>query len=158
MVVLLLAVQMMASSPISGTVRSCHDGDTCRVVIADRERKIRLGGVDAPELDQPGGRESQQFMAAKIVGRDVELICEGRSYDRKTCRILLEGTDVGEDLVRAGHAWDSPKYSKGRYREAQEEARREGRGFWAREGGLISPYCHRWSKRAVCKKDPTHMP
>lgn len=155
-----LPLQLLAAAPVEGFVKSCHDGDTCRIEIKGKMVSVRFSGVDAPEKKQPGGRESQKFVHEKIVGRTVQLHCEGRSYKRRTCRLQIDGQDVGEQLVRAGHAWDSPKYSKGRYRQAEEEARAEKRGLWAgaNSAAPVSPYCFRWKDKEACRKDSAYMP
>ena len=36
-----------------GKVVSVSDGDTLKVLVNDQQIKIRLGGIDAPESDQP---------------------------------------------------------------------------------------------------------
>lgn len=156
MIVLLLG-WALAASTLEGYVKSCHDGDTCRVEIAGKVASVRLSGVDAPEKKQPGGLEAQKFVASKIVGRTVTLRCEGRSYKRRTCAIEFDGRDLAEELVRAGHAWDSPKFSKGRYRPAEDEARAGKRGLWA-QGAPSSPYCFRWKTKDACRRDPAYMP
>ena len=51
------------------------------------------------------------------------------SYGRTVARCTAGGRDVGEALVRAGMAWDTP-YSRGAYADAEREAREAGRGVW----------------------------
>jgi len=41
---------------------SVHDGDTLRVVRGDEELKVRLCGIDAPEIRQPLGIESRDYL------------------------------------------------------------------------------------------------
>lgn len=41
---------------------SIHDGDTLRVVRGNEELKIRLCGIDAPEIKQPLGIESRDYL------------------------------------------------------------------------------------------------
>src|SRR5436189_24155 len=38
--------------PLSARVLSVHDGDTITVQLEDRKEKVRLIGIDAPEIDQ----------------------------------------------------------------------------------------------------------
>ncbi|MDT4740353.1 thermonuclease family protein [Bradyrhizobium sp. WYCCWR 12699] len=52
-----------------------------------------------------------------------------------TCSV--EGRDLGEWLVRNGLALDWLQYSKGRYHEAQREAKRAVRGLWT--GSYVEP-------------------
>lgn len=38
------------SEHLTGTVIAVHDGDTLTLKSGNRERKVRLAGIDAPEL------------------------------------------------------------------------------------------------------------
>ncbi len=44
------------------TLSWIHDGDTVTVKRGDKRVKVRLYGIDAPELDQAGGRASLHFL------------------------------------------------------------------------------------------------
>jgi len=107
-----------------------HDGDTLTL----RGTVIRLWGADAPELAQtcggiPAGEIARDALAALVL-RGV--LCERAgppSYGRTVARCTAGGADVGEALVRAGMAWDTP-YSDGAYADAEREAREAGRGVW----------------------------
>ena len=55
------------------------DGDT--IVLAGGER-VRLIGVDAPELGRPGANEATQFTREKVEGRTVWLEPDGADRDR----------------------------------------------------------------------------
>ena len=49
---------------IEGRIVGVHDGDSITLLDADnRQHKIRLDGIDAPELGQPFGRASKQHLA-----------------------------------------------------------------------------------------------
>jgi endonuclease YncB( thermonuclease family) len=61
-----------------------------------------------------------------------------------TCRV--DGVDLGEWLVRQGLALDWPRYSSGRYRDAENDPARAGRGIWA--GGYVEPWLYRACIRA----------
>ncbi len=54
---------------------------------AEMEVEVRCGFIDAPELDQPGGREAKNFLTSLIGAQSVELVVltkmdTGRSVDR----------------------------------------------------------------------------
>ena len=59
-----------------------------------------------------------------MLGREVtcKLTAE-QNRDRLIGVCFLAGTDVGETLVRAGHARDCPHFSGGRYIQAEVAAR-----------------------------------
>jgi endonuclease YncB( thermonuclease family) len=56
---------------IEGRVVGVHDGDTVTLLDPNnRQHKIRLDGIDAPELGQPFGRASKQHLAELLAGRE----------------------------------------------------------------------------------------
>lgn len=66
----LVACAHAGSHRIDGRVVGVHDGDTITMLALDnRPHKIRLDGIDAPELGQPFGRASKQHMAELLANR-----------------------------------------------------------------------------------------
>ena len=58
-------------------------------------------------------------------------------YGRAVASCLIGAVDLADWLVRQGLALDWPRYSGGRYAEAQEEAQRGERGLWS--GSFVEP-------------------
>ncbi|MGR3662627.1 MAG: thermonuclease family protein [Paracoccaceae bacterium] len=90
------------------------DGDT----IVIQRIKIRLAGIDAPELDQPWGQKSKWAMINICKGKVITARLNGeRSHDRlvATC-FCPEGRDIGAELIKLGLALDWAIFSGGRYR------------------------------------------
>ena len=52
-------------------------------------------------------------------------------YNRDISICIADGTDLGEAMVRSGHALDYARHSRGRYAQAEREARAARRGLWA---------------------------
>ena len=111
------------------------DGDGFRV----SGHEIRIAGIDAPEWDQPArhrdgywfahGKRVKSALIREIGGRHVHVAVEdydrfGRALGVVTCG----GRDIGEWLVREGHAIAA--YSE-RYKHVEREARSARRGMWA---------------------------
>ncbi|MFZ5425740.1 MAG: thermonuclease family protein [Thermodesulfobacteriota bacterium] len=140
LVMLLLAAQAWA---FTGRVENVHDGDTVTV----DGRRVRLHGIDAPELAQPGGERSREFLEALVLGRQVRVTPKDRDdYGRIVGVVVLpEGLDVNAEMVKAGHAWVYSKYCRGCYglKLAQASARMRGLGLWS-EPGPIPPW--QWRK------------
>ena len=93
------------------------DGDT----IAIQRIKIRLAGIDAPELDEPWGKKSKWEMMRLCKGQIVTAKLTGEtSYDRVvgTC-FLPDGRDLGAELIKAGLALDFAHFSGGKYRSLE---------------------------------------
>src|SRR5262249_6589844 len=77
------------------------------------------------------GREATRALIAAIAGRTVTCkAVEHDRYDRDVAICSVAGGDLGETMVRAGHALDYPQHSRGRYAAAQNEARAARRGLW----------------------------
>lgn len=142
---------------LSGVVEKCHDGDTCRVAVNDKILKIRFSGIDTPELSQKYGKDAQKFTESKLRGQNVDLECEGKSYDRLTCTVFLQGRNVNREIVLAGWAYDSFKYSKGEYAPDVATAKSQRLGIWKDEN-LISPYCYRHKTSKHCRVSQSYMP
>lgn len=116
------------------TVAVVHDGDTvtCHDT-AGRAHKIRLLGIDAPEMTQPHGREARSALERKVGHRRVAV--ESRGYDkhgRLLGRLWIDERDVDLEMVAEGHAWAFGGFAPDpALVEAESLARRERRGLWA---------------------------
>jgi micrococcal nuclease len=124
----------------------CHDGDTCKFKLKGREIKVRLSGVDAPEIKQDYGSESRKCVLDLLQSaKAISLSCLGKSYHRRVCEILVDSKDAGSLLVEQGCAWDEPKYSKGRYKSHELKAKEKKVGIW--KTSPIRPNCFRHPKK-----------
>jgi endonuclease YncB( thermonuclease family) len=114
------------------------DGDSIEIA----GERLRLFGIDAPEgrqecRDAAGqsyacGRQATRALAAAIGGRAVSCTAvEHDQYRRDVAICTVDGRDLGEAMVRAGHALDYAQHSGGRYAAAEREAREARRGLWA---------------------------
>jgi endonuclease YncB( thermonuclease family) len=142
---------------LSGKVVSCHDGDTCRVLLKDKNKeiKVRFAGIDTPELKQSYGKDAQRFTESLVKNQNVDLKCNGNSFDRVTCEVFLGQKSVNEEIVKSGWAWDSPKFSKGKFAQAMKEARAKKIGIW--KDHVVSPFCFRHKDSRKCAVDQTYM-
>ena len=115
-------------------VETVHDGDTVTCIDgANQPQKIRLRGIDAPEHDQPHGRESRQALVLKLAGGAVRV--EGAARDqhgRLLGTLWLGDRDVNRELVSEGHAWVFGGFAPDPdLLAAESEARKARRGLWA---------------------------
>lgn len=94
----------------SGRVAWVTDGDTFRLESGER---IRIAGIDAPEThrDQAKcvaetllGLRAKDRATAMLAGRDVTFHRVGRSYNRTVATVVLDGHDLGTELVHIGVA------------------------------------------------------
>jgi endonuclease YncB( thermonuclease family) len=97
---------------------SIHDGDTLRLTNGSREEKIRLCGIDAPELDQPGGIAARDRLQALLLNRTIKpYFLEKDRYQRTVAELFTVDDDnqevlVNGQLVMEGLAWHYQQYSK----------------------------------------------
>ncbi len=135
-------------SKFKAQVSSCHDGDTCKAEVNGRTVKIRLAGIDAPEIEQPEGLEAKKFLESLILKKTVVFDCKGKSYDRIVCLLSLDGVNINEEMVRRGFAFDYQKYSNGKYKILMETAQNNKTGIW--KTLRKSPFCTRHAKSKAC--------
>lgn len=80
---------------------SAVDGDTIR---AGPDR-IRLRGIDTPELSEPEGQAAKQRLAELLRNGIVRIVPRGRDvYDRMIADVFVDGQNVAEILRREGFA------------------------------------------------------
>ena len=99
------------------------DGDTIKI----GKTKIRLAGIDAPEINMPWGQKSKWAMVEICKGQVITARLDGeRSFDRlvATC-FLPDGRDIGAEIVKNGLALDLPHFSGGKYRQFEPEGARK---------------------------------
>ena len=133
---------------IEGRIVGVHDGDSITLLGADnRQHKIRLDGIDAPELGQPFGRASKQHLAELVANRMAVAEChKADRYGREVCRVLIGGADAGLAQIRAGMAWYFRRYAKElppdrrqQYGGMEAQAQAERRGLWA-DADPVAPW------------------
>ena len=72
--------------------------------------------VSAPELKEPMGPQSKQFMVDLVNGKRVRCELDGtKTYDRFVGICYRNGRDIGAAVIEAGLALDCPRFSDGRY-------------------------------------------
>lgn len=115
---------------LSGKVISVHDGDTITILQDKQQIKVRLFGIDAPELKQPYGKKSKQFLSNLIVGQIVEVEENGNDrYGRTIGTVYLNGDDINAQMVENGYAWAYRRFTK-KYTPQESTAKFEKRGLW----------------------------
>ena len=126
------------------------DGDGIRVA----GREVRIVGIDAPEWDQKAkhvdgywfnhGRIVKSALIKEIGGKHVRVLLEDKDkFGRLIGTVICEGRDIGEWLVKEGHAIAA--YDD-RYRIIEREARREKRGMWENAYNF-DPRAHRYRQK-----------
>lgn len=122
-------------------IQAVHDGDTLSALCGPLRLKIRLMGIDAPEMGQmPYGEEARAALAGRLQGMFAAEF-HGTDVYQRTLAVLYDAHgDVNEWLIRQGFAVayrgrDTPKA----YFAAEKTARREKRGVWRAAGHQQNP-------------------
>jgi micrococcal nuclease len=127
------------------TVEKVYDGDTVGAVVGKHFQKIRLIGIDAPEMGQrPWGRRAKRHIE-KLIDRAswrvrIEYDVETRDQYGRILAYLwtVRGKMINNEMVRDGYAllYTFPPNVKhvAELRAAQKLARSEGRGIWSPNG------------------------
>ncbi len=121
---------------IAGRVVTVPDGDTLTLrTDGGREVKVRLFGIDAPEMDQDWGRPARRLLSGLTDRRTVRVEQYGRDqYGRVVGRVFVEDRPVDREMVAAGRAWVYERYCSAPHcdqlRAEQQEARQKKLGLW----------------------------
>jgi endonuclease YncB( thermonuclease family) len=132
----------LSAQDFEGKVVSIADGDTISVMHNGTPEKIRLNGIDCPEMGQPFGNNAKQFASDMVFGKVVTIKDLGKDkYGRTIGDVLLpDGTNLNKELVVAGYAWWYRQYSNDKELEQKEqEARSSKKGLWA-DSKPIAPW------------------
>ena len=120
---------------IAGRIVGVYDGDSLRVTQEGNSVRVRLYGVDCPELKQSGGTEARALARRLAFGRFLLIETKGRDrYGRTIGRVfLLSGNTLASELVKAGACWWYERYAPAdaTLAELEAEARAAQRGLWA---------------------------
>jgi endonuclease YncB( thermonuclease family) len=111
------------------------DGDTLwvRPLAGGAPFKVRLEGLDAPEICQTWGPQSRVALQERLIRQSVVVVIHRYDdYGRAVAKIEFGGEDVAAWMVRQGHAW-SYRYrrSRGPFAVQEAQARRARRGLFA---------------------------
>ena len=157
---LLLFVCPLSALAWTGKVVGVHDGDTITIerdngTPGGTREKIRLFGVDTPEMQVPGkwetqpyGRVAANFVRDMLKGKERVSIFEmGESYGRIVGAVIQldNGVTVQEQLVSEGLAWVDPRYCKDSIKECknwkdlQEKAKKKRKGLW-KDKNPVAPW------------------
>ncbi len=124
------------------------DGDTIDVDIDGKKESVRLIGINTPETVDPRkpvqcfGVEASDKAKETLNGKNVTLKADATQSNRDKYGRLLryvyleDGTNFNEMMVRDGYAYeytyDVPYEYQAEFMAAQQEAKNEERGLWAK--------------------------
>jgi micrococcal nuclease len=107
------------------------DGDTVETT-GEKRARIRLFGIDAPEIGQRGGKAAAKRLKDLLGNARVRVEATGsKSYGRFVARIRhLDGRDIAAMMVSDGFAVSVPAFTNA-YCRYQNLAKKLRRGLWS---------------------------
>ena len=132
------------ASSLFGKVIEVNSGDVITITNLNRPVRVKLLAVDAPEMDQTFGDVAKKHLADLVYGKSVLVEYAGIASDHSlNGRVLLEGADVGAQMIRDGAAWIDPSTQhrlsatdREVYQQSEVAARGERRGLWQQENPI----------------------
>jgi micrococcal nuclease len=132
-----------SSEEFAGKVSYVSDGDTLWVQpdAGGAPRKLRIDGIDAPEICQTGGKASREALVHRAMHQVVWVTVRREDdYGRGLARLRIDGQDIGAAMVRDGQAWSYRwRHSPGPYAADEALARQERRGLFGAAGMPETP-------------------
>ncbi len=141
------------------------DGDTLTVrpLSGGAEARVRLLGIDAPEMKSASGpdgdhwaHEARHALTSRTVGKRVLLKLDQTEtrdrYKRLLAYVYVEESDnLNLLMVRDGHAYADRRFPHGLrhvFEQAESEARRKERGLWQGvNADRMPPWRREWLTR-----------
>lgn len=131
-----------------GKVIRIIDGDTYDILLAgNKSVRIRMQGIDAPEKGMPFYKAAKKHLSDLCFGKDIWLeIRETDRYGRKIAfSHLADGTELSQEMIKAGFAWHFKKYNNDfDLAELEVKARESKIGLWADKSPMPP-----WENRAL---------
>ena len=154
LLIVLIIFSLPLSADFSGLVIKVIDGDTIIVLDGAKKRKVRLVGIDAPELKQNFGFKSKQELSGLIDKKWVKILSNSEDrYKRVLGKVIYKNIDINLSLIKLGMAWHYKKYKKNQSKKDQVEyaynekfAIESQIGLW-RDNNSIAPWDWRRGKR-----------
>lgn len=131
----------------SAEVVAVVDGDTIDVQLPDGEERVRIIGIDTPEIGREAGEtddcyaeEARTFLDELLYGRTVELRTDPSQHDvddygRLLRQVYVDGDDAALMSISAGmgiaYTYDHPHAGAADYQTAQNAARDAELGLWS---------------------------
>jgi micrococcal nuclease len=135
---------------ITGKVVGVHDGDTFTLLTKENvQYKVRLHGVDCPELKQDFGKVCKKYTSDVIFNKTVKVEYSKKDrYGRIVGIVILpNGKILNEELLRYGYGWHYLKYDTNpKWTKLETEAKEAKLGLW-KQPNATPPWDYRKEKK-----------
>lgn len=145
----------------SGNVTHVEDGDSIKVrpVKGGQPVNIRIDGIDAPEICQPGGKLSRDRLQQRLLGKRVEVQAKDvrsrvKNVQAKSvqgpqvARVFRGQQDQGKWMVSQGLAWSYRyRYTASPYAAQERQAKAAKLGLFSRKNAKPPIYPREFRKQ-----------
>lgn len=125
----------VADAATSGRVVRLADGDTFTLLVGgNKQMKVRLYGIDAPERQQDFGNAARKKMQELTTGHTIFIEIKDTDQYGRTVGIARreDGLNINEEMLRTGMAWHYKAFDKNqKWDQLEREARSKKLGLWA---------------------------
>lgn len=118
---------------VSRKVIRVSDGDTILIQSGSQKIRVRMYGIDAPELKQKYGEESKKYLEKRIMDKNVDIkVINQDQYGRKVGKVFYKNKDINLEMLETGNAWFYEYHAKHEkdYRKAFKNAKEQKLGLW----------------------------
>jgi len=140
---LLTAGMSVCAFEQQGQVVTVLDGDTITFRATGNSsdkstQDIRLSQIDAPERNQPFGRQARESLSALVQGKVLRVDVLGKDRQgRPMGKLRMKGVEINLEQIKRGMAWVDVKQAKDPdYAQAEEQARTAHVGLWSQPNPL----------------------
>ena len=131
---------------LSAEVTAVVDGDTIDVRTAGGTERVRIIGIDTPEIGRDGtadecyAQEAREYVNDALYGRTVELYPDPTQddadrYGRLLRHVIVDDRSIAEEAIAAGmgyeYTYDEPYGGQDAHKAAQDAAAAAGAGLWS---------------------------
>ncbi len=132
-------------------VLKIYDGDTIQISGLDLIFKVRLVGIDSPEIGYRGqqsqaySQKSKKYLSILLKNKKITLKSYGiGGYGRQLAEIFVDGKNINIEMIKAGltevyRGKQSKNLDAQRYSKEEKKAKSSKLGMWAQGRAYISP-------------------
>ncbi|EJD3148829.1 thermonuclease family protein [Salmonella enterica] len=146
----IFAVSLPAWADFNGEVVRVLDGDTIDVLTDNKQVRVRLVGIDAPEKQQAFGQRARQYLAGLTFRRSIRVVeQETDRYGRTLGVVWIDGQNINAAMVQQGMAWAYRYHERATdpaMLNIETQARTEKVGLWS-DPHAIEPWKWRHQKK-----------
>jgi endonuclease YncB( thermonuclease family) len=146
---LLLFALISVPGSFRAKVIGVNSGDSIVVLLDDNTQlRVRLEGIDCPELQQEYGDSAKQATVALCFKKNVRIEKVGEDmYGRTLAFVYVDDLCINKELLRLGLAWHYADFNNdSTLAQLELEARKNKAGLW-KQSNPMAPWEFRRKKK-----------